>query len=214
MVNVVALALSEGKAVGWHQGRMEFGARALGARSILADPRNPNMQKNLNLKIKYRESFRPFAPSVLLEDARQWFNLDCESPYMMIVAEVASIYKTQKVDMQNSDYSKVSNIDIKTFTIPAVTHIDNSARIQTVDKATNKPFYDLLKRFKEITGCPVLINTSFNIRGEPIVNTPGDSFRCFMGTELDLLVIGNIVLNKVDQPKSLFQDYKNQHTLD
>ncbi len=188
MIEYIAKALSKGKAIGWHQGRMEFGSRALGARSILADPRVSDMQKNLNLKIKYRESFRPFAPSILLEDAYEWFDLQHASPYMMLVEKVS-----QK----------------KSGSIPAVTHVDGSARIQTVDPKTNEPFYNLLKRFKEITGCPILVNTSFNVRGEPIVNTPADAFKCFMGTDLDVLAIGNFVLNKIDQPQSLMVDYRN-----
>jgi carbamoyltransferase len=188
MIDYVAKAISEGKAIGWHQGRMEFGARALGARSILADPRVSDMQKNLNLKIKFRESFRPFAPSILLEDAYEWFDLQHASPYMMLVEKVSQS---------------------KSGLIPAVTHVDSSARIQTVDPKTNEPFYNLIKRFKQITGCPMLVNTSFNVRGEPIVNTPADAFKCFMGTELDVLAIGNFVLNKIDQPQSLMVDYKN-----
>ena len=186
---------------------MEFGPRALGCRSILGDPRSPNMQKNLNLKVKYRESFRPFAPSVLREDVSDWFNIDQDSPYMLLVANV----KNDKTIEMNENEKRLFGIDklnIKRSKIPAVTHVDYSARIQTVHKETNLQYHDLINKFKEITGCPVLVNTSFNVRGEPIVNTPEDAFNCFMGTELDNLIIGNCYLNKESQDKSLKKDYK------
>ena len=206
-------SLKNGDAVGWFQGRMEFGPRALGARSILGDPRSPTMQKNLNLKVKYRESFRPFAPSVLREDVDQWFKLSGDSPYMLVVAEVL---EDKKISMSNEEKKLfgIEKLNVKRSDIPAVTHVDYSARIQTVHKNTNSKYYDLIKRFKEKTGCPVLINTSFNVRGEPIVNTPTDAFNCFMATEMDKLVIGNCFLEKKDQDPSLKKDYKNQFELD
>ena len=202
MINKTALYLSEEKTVGWFQGRMEFGPRALGNRSILADPRSSNMQKNLNLKIKFRESFRPFAPSILKEEVNNWFELDCESPYMLIVADV-------KKGIQNEmtiDEKKLFGIDklnVKRSSIPAVTHVDYSARIQTVNENTNPIYYKLLSKFNEITKVPILVNTSFNVRGEPIVNTVYDAYNCFMSTGLDVLVCGNIVLEKKDQKKNL-----------
>ncbi|MDC3024841.1 carbamoyltransferase [Candidatus Pelagibacter sp.] len=199
--------LSKGMAVGWFQGRMEFGPRALGARSILGDPRSSSMQKNLNLKVKYRESFRPFAPSVLRDDLSDWFNLNIDSPYMLLVSNINS----KKCLQMNEDQQKlfgIEKLNVKRSEIPAVTHVDYSARIQTVHENTNNKYFNLLKKFKEITGCPVLVNTSFNVRGEPIVNTPKDAFNCFMGTELDTLVIGNFFLKKKDQDQSLKKDYK------
>ena len=206
-------ALKNGDAVGWFQGRMEFGPRALGARSILGDPRSPTMQKNLNLKVKYRESFRPFAPSVLREDVDKWFNMNVDSPYMLLVAE---ILKDKKITMSEEEKKLfgIEKLNIKRSDIPAVTHVDYSARIQTVHKDTNPKYYSLIRRFKEKTNCSVLINTSFNVRGEPIVNTPKDAFNCFMGTELDKLVIGNFFLDKKDQDSNLKKDYKNQFELD
>ena len=206
-------SLKNGDAVGWFQGRMEFGPRALGARSILGDPRSPIMQKNLNLKVKYRESFRPFAPSVLREDVDQWFKLRGDSPYMLLVAEVLEDKKISMSDEEKKLFG-IEKLNVKRSDIPAVTHVDYSARIQTVHKNTNSKYYDLIKRFKEKTGCPVLINTSFNVRGEPIVNTPTDAFNCFMATEMDKLVIGNCFLEKKDQDPSLKKDYKNQFELD
>ena len=206
-------SLKNGDAVGWFQGRMEFGPRALGARSILGDPRSPIMQKNLNLKVKYRESFRPFAPSVLREDVDQWFKLSGDSPYMLVVAEVLEDKKISMSDEEKKLFG-IEKLNVKKSDIPAVTHVDYSARIQTVHKNTNSKYYDLIKRFKEKTGCPVLINTSFNVRGEPIVNTPTDAFNCFMATEMDKLVIGNCFLEKKDQDPSLKKDYKNQFELD
>ena len=203
----------KGKAIGWFQGRMEFGPRALGNRSIIGDPRSETMQKNLNLKVKFRESFRPFAPSILREDVNEWFDLDEDSPYMLFVSKV----KEDKVIKMNDDQKKLFGIDllnIKKSEIPAVTHVDYTARIQTVTKETNKIYYNLLNKFKEKTNCPILINTSFNIRGEPIVNSPEDAFRCFMGTNLDVLVIGNFYLEKNKQDKNLETIYVNDFELD
>jgi len=202
-----------GKVVGWFQGRMEFGPRALGARSIIADARSAEMQKNLNLKVKYRESFRPFAPSVLYEDLKSWFDLDCNSPYMALVANV----KKEKCNEMKDNEKKLFGIDklnIKRSEIPAVTHIDYSARVQTVHKETNPKYHKLILKFKEDSGCPVIVNTSFNVRGEPIVNTPENAFDCFMGTEIDTLVIGNCFLIKNDQDSSLKKNYKNKYDLD
>ena len=205
--------LSEGNAVGWFQGRMEFGPRALGGRSILGDPRSPNMQKNLNLKVKYRESFRPFAPSILAEDINDWFDINTTSPYMLMVSNV----KNEKcIPMTESDENLfgIDKLNVKRSSVPAITHVDYSARIQTVHKHTNPKYYDLISKFKEITGCPILVNTSFNVRGEPIVNTPEDAFNCFMGTELDKLVIGNYYLDKMSQNASLKKDYSDKFELD
>ena len=195
-------ALIEGKVIGWFQGRMEFGPRALGARSIIADSRSETMQKKLNLKVKYRESFRPFAPSVIREDVSKWFDLNCDSPYMLLVARVAD-KKCIKMTKDEELLFGIDKLNIKKSEIPAVTHVDYSARIQTVHKETNPKYYKLLSEFKRKSGCPVLVNTSFNVRGEPIVNTPIDAFKCFMGTEIDILVIGNCYLNKESQDKSL-----------
>tara|TARA_Y100001958_G_C21236781_1_gene563399 strand:- start:655 stop:2493 length:1839 start_codon:yes stop_codon:yes gene_type:complete len=205
--------LANGKAVGWFQGRMEFGPRALGNRSILGDPRSDTMQKNLNLKVKYRESFRPFAPSILREDLNDWFEMNTDSPYMLFVSDVK---KNRTLELTNSQ-KKLFGIDllnIKKSEIPAVTHVDYSARIQTVSKETNPLYYKLIEKFKEKTSCPVLVNTSFNIRGEPIVHTPEDAFKCFMGTELDVLVVGNCYLNKNNQDLNLKSDYTNKFELD
>ncbi len=205
--------LVEGKAVGWFQGRMEFGPRALGNRSILGDPRSDTMQKNLNIKVKYRESFRPFAPSILREDLNEWFEMNTDSPYMLLVSDV----KKEKTLELNADQKKLFGIDllnIKKSEIPAVTHVDYSARIQTVSKETNPLYYKLISKFKEKTNCPVLVNTSFNIRGEPIVHTPEDAFKCFMGTELDVLVVGNCYLAKNKQDLNLKSDYTNKFELD
>ena len=206
-------SLKNGDAVGWFQGRMEFGPRALGGRSILGDPRSPTMQKNLNLKVKYRESFRPFAPSVLREDVDKWFKINVDSPYMLLVAEILEDKKISMTDEEKKLFG-IEKLNIKRSDIPAVTHVDYSARIQTVHKDTNPKYYSLIKKFKEKTNCSVLINTSFNVRGEPIVNTPKDAFNCFMGTELDKLVIGNFFLDKKDQNPNLKKDYKNQFELD
>ena len=205
--------LSNGEAVGWFQGRMEFGPRALGGRSILGDPRSPEMQKNLNLKVKYRESFRPFAPSILREDLNDWFSIDSESPYMLIVAEVNKNKCLKMTEEQNKLFG-IDKLNIKRSEIPAVTHVDYSARIQTVNNETNSKYFKLISSFKELTGCPILVNTSFNVRGEPIVNTPKDAFNCFMGTELDKLVIGNCYLEKNKQNSELKKDYKSNFELD
>ena len=204
----IANDLKNGKIIGWFQGRMEFGPRALGGRSIIADPRSEKMQKNLNLKIKYRESFRPFAPSILREDLNDWFELDCDSPYMLLVADVKKSIQIQETE-NNQKLFGIERLNLKRSSIPAVTHIDYSARIQTVHKETNPKYYNLLQNFKKLTNCPVLVNTSFNIRGEPIVCSVEDAFKCFMGTELDVLVCENFVLYKHDQDKSLLNDYKN-----
>ena len=208
-IDCAADALAKGQAVGWFQGRMEFGPRALGARSIVADPRGAAVQKTLNLKIKYRESFRPFAPAVMCEDAAQWFELDGESPYMLLVADVAADKRVGDSAAQGASKG-LAKLDVPRSTIPAVTHVDCSARVQTVHKETNPRFHALLAAFKARTGCPVLVNTSFNVRGEPIVCTPEDGFRCFMGTELDLLVAGNVAVVKADQSAALREDHKKR----
>ncbi len=213
MLDKTADLLCNEKAVGWFQGRMEFGPRALGARSILGDPRSDKMQKNLNLKVKYRESFRPFAPSVLREDVSEWFNLEVDSPYMLLVSDVNSTKKIEMTDEQKNFFG-IDKLNVKRSEIPAVTHVDYSARIQTVNKKTNKPYYDLISKFKEITGCPIIVNTSFNVRGEPIVCSPTDAFNCFMGTELDYLVIGNCILDKNKQNSNLKKDYAKKFELD
>ena len=213
LIDETAEFLANEKAIGWFQGRMEFGPRALGGRSILGDPRSNKMQKNLNLKVKYRESFRPFAPSVLKEDANTWFDINVDSPYMLLVAD---INPNKKIEM-TSEQEKLFGIDklnIKRSEIPAITHVDYSARIQTVTKNTNPRYYDLISKFKKKTGCPLIINTSFNVRGEPIVNTPTDAFNCFMGTELDYLVIGNCILDKLKQTTNFKKNYKNKFELD
>ena len=213
LINQTSDYLSKEKAIGWFQGRMEFGPRALGGRSILGDPRSDKMQKNLNLKVKYRESFRPFAPSVLREDLSNWFDINVDSPYMLLVANINSEKKIEMTDKQKKLFG-IDKLNIKRSEIPAVTHVDYSARIQTVNKNTNKPYYDLISKFKEKTGCPVIVNTSFNVRGEPIVNTPTDAFNCFMGTELDYLVIGNCILDKNKQNQNLKKDYSKEFELD
>jgi carbamoyltransferase len=213
LINLTSEHLSKEKAIGWFQGRMEFGPRALGGRSILGDPRSEKMQKNLNLKVKYRESFRPFAPSILKEDLSNWFNLNVDSPYMLLVAEIKSDKKIEMTEDQKQLFG-IDKLNIKRSEIPAVTHVDYSARIQTVTQKNNKPYFDLISKFKEITGCPVIVNTSFNVRGEPIVNTPTDAFNCFMGTELDYLVIGNCILEKHKQDLNLKKDYTKEFELD
>jgi carbamoyltransferase len=213
MIAGTADALADGKAVGWFQGRMEFGPRALGARSILGDARSPTMQKMLNLKVKYRESFRPFAPSVLREHVADWFDLDDDSPYMLLVADVVPSRRR----LMNEDEEALFGIDklnIVRSEIPAVTHVDYSARIQTVHADTHPRYHDLLSAFHARTGCPVLVNTSFNVRGEPIVCTPEDAFHCFMGTEIEVLVAGNCVLRKERQDPALKRDYKDAFELD
>ena len=206
MVSAAADSLAAGEAVGWFQGRMEFGPRALGGRSILGDPRSPSMQKTLNLKVKYRESFRPFAPSVLREDVGDWFELADDSPYMLLVADVRQAHRRQMTEGEQSLFG-IDKLNVVRSAIPAVTHVDYSARVQTVHRETNPLYYRLIEAFKSRTGCPVLVNTSFNVRGEPIVCTPEDAFRCFMGTELDLLVVGRAVLRKNRQDAALRRDY-------
>jgi len=212
-IDAAARALADGQAVGWFQGRMEFGPRALGARSILGDPRSPTMQKMLNLKVKYRESFRPFAPSVLREDVGEWFELDADSPYMLLVAPVREDHRRAMGESERALFG-IDKINVPRSTIPAVTHVDYSARIQTVHADTNPRYHALISQFKVLTGCSVLVNTSFNVRGEPIVCTPEDAFRCFMGTEIELLVAGNCLLRKNEQDPSLKLDYKNAFELD
>jgi carbamoyltransferase len=213
MIEVTAKALADQLAIGWFQGRMEFGPRSLGARSILGDPRSPTMQKNLNLKVKYRESFRPFAPAVLREDVADWFELNSDSPYMLIVADVREDRRRAMSSDEQAQFG-IDKLNVQRSEIPAVTHIDYSARIQTVSRDTNPLFHRLLTAFKRLTGCPVLVNTSFNVRGEPIVCTPEDAFRCFMGNELDLLVVGQCVLTKSAQDPALKQDYSSAFELD
>ncbi len=213
LINQSAEFLAKEKAIGWFQGRMEFGPRALGGRSILADPRSDKTQKNLNLKVKYRESFRPFAPSVLKEDALNWFDLNIDSPYMLLVASINKDKTILMSEEQNRLFG-IDKLNIKRSIIPAVTHVDYSARVQTVSQDTNKRYYDLISKFKEKTGCPIIVNTSFNVRGEPIVNTPTDAFNCFMGTELDYLIIGNCILDKTKQDFNLKKNYKNEFELD
>jgi carbamoyltransferase len=213
LINQTADYLSNEKAIGWFQGRMEFGPRALGGRSILGDPRSNKMQKNLNLKVKYRESFRPFAPSILKEDVSNWFDINVDSPYMLLVANINSEKKIEMTNEQKKLFG-IDKLNIKRSEIPAVTHVDYSARIQTVCQKTNKPYYDLISKFKEKTGCPIIVNTSFNVRGEPIVNTPTDAFNCFMGTELDYLIIGNCILDKNKQDLNLKKNYSKKFELD
>jgi carbamoyltransferase len=208
-----AQALVDGKAVGWFQGRMEFGPRALGGRSILGDARSPSMQSVLNLKVKYRESFRPFAPSVLREDVADWFELDCDSPYMLLVADVARQHRRAMTPAEQALFG-IEKLNVPRSVIPAVTHVDYSARVQTVHRETNPRYHALLSRFKKRTGCPVIVNTSFNVRGEPIVGSPEDAFRCFMGTEIEALAVGNCFLQKEEQDASLRRDYKGAFELD
>ena len=213
LIKEVAAQLNNQKTIGWFQGRMEFGPRALGGRSILADPRSEKMQKVLNLKVKFRESFRPFAPSVLREEVKNWFDLDCDSPYMLLVSEVKKSLQIPMNDNQKNLFG-IDKLNIKRSNIPAVTHVDYTARVQTVHEETNKRYYDLIKEFNNLTSCPVLVNTSFNIRGEPIVNTIEDAFKCFMGTDLDLLVCENFILYKEQKDQKLAIDYKNSFELD
>jgi len=213
LIEQTAQALANGNAVGWMNGRMEFGPRALGGRSIIADPRSPTMQKLLNLKVKYRESFRPFAPSILREDVAQWFEMDDDSPYMLLVADVSK-NKRKQLTAEEQVLFGIDKLNVPRSDIPSVTHVDYSARVQTVHKETNPRYYALIKRFKELTGCPVIVNTSFNVRGEPIICTPEDAFRCFMGTGLDVLVVGNALLIKAKKSKVLATDYKVEYELD
>ncbi len=213
LTEILSKELSEEKTVGWFQGRMEFGPRALGGRSILADPRSEKMQKELNLKVKFRESFRPFAPSILSEEVENWFDLNIPSPYMLLVADIKKEIQIPMTNAQENLFG-INKLNIKRSKIPAITHVDYSARIQTVHKETNSKYHKLIKKFKEKTGCPILVNTSFNIRGEPIVCTIIDAYRCFMGTDLDILVFENIILHKKDQDKNLKKDYRLNFKLD
>ena len=213
MLKVIAKELSNEKIVGWFQGRMEFGPRALGARSIIADPRSEKMQKIINLKVKFRESFRPFAPSVPREEVSNWFDINDDSPYMLFVADIKKNIRREMTENEKKLFG-IDKLNVKRSSIPAVTHVDYSARIQTIHKNTNPLYHKLLMYFKEITNCPVVVNTSFNVRGEPIVCSIEDSFRCFMGTDLDILACGNFILHKSRQNSSLSKDYKNQFNLD
>ena len=213
LIEKTAELLANKKVIGWFQGRMEFGPRALGARSILADPRSDKMQKNINLKVKYRESFRPFAPSILREDLSEWFDMDIDSPYMLLVTNIKSDKKIEMTSEQKKLFG-IDKLNIKRSEIPAVTHVDYSARIQTVTKETNNQYYDLISKFKDKTGCPILVNTSFNVRGEPIVNTPIDAFNCFMGTDLDYLVMGNCILDKKKQKSDFKKNYSKRFEVD
>ena len=213
LTNTLANEINNEKTVGWFQGRMEFGPRALGSRSIIADPRSEKMQKELNLKVKFRESFRPFAPSVLSEDVSDWFDLKDRSPYMLLVAEVKKDIQIPMTSEQEKLFG-IDKLNIKRSKLPAVTHVDYSARVQTVHQETNPKYYNLIKKFKEITGCSVLVNTSFNIRGEPIVCSIEDAFKCFMGTNLDILVIENFIMLKPDQLKNLRESYQQDFELD
>ncbi|MGO9233527.1 MAG: carbamoyltransferase [Methylocella sp.] len=208
LIEQTAAALANGQAVGWHQGRMEFGPRALGNRSILGDPRSPSMQKALNLKVKYRESFRPFAPSVLRERVADWFEIDADSPYMLLVANVAPGH-CRTMSAKEQALFGIDKLNVARSDIPAVTHVDYSARVQTVHKETNPRYHALITRFEQLTGCPVLVNTSFNVRGEPIVCTPEDAFACFMGSEIEFLAVGNCILHKDQQNPALARDYRH-----
>ena len=213
LLKVAAEELSKEKTMGWFQGRMEFGPRALGSRSIIADPRSEKMQKNLNLKVKFRESFRPFAPSILREELPNWFDINCDSPYMLLVADVKESIKKEMSESEKNLFG-IDKLNIKRSKIPAVTHVDYSARIQTIHKNTNPRYYNLVKNFMNITGCPVVVNTSFNVRGEPIVCSVEDAYKCFMGTNLDILVCGDFILYKDKQSKESLKDYKNKFKLD
>ena len=213
LIENVAVALADEKAIGWMQGRMEFGPRALGSRSIIADPRSSIMQKELNLKVKYRESFRPFAPSVLREDVGEWFEHDADSPYMLFVADIQKD-KRRAMTSEEEALFGVEKLNVSRSVVPAITHVDYSARIQTVHFDTNPRFHSVISKFKDKTGCPLVVNTSFNVRGEPIVCTPTDAFKCFMGTELDLLAIGNYLLKKDEQKESLKENYEGHYELD
>ncbi|MDA1091004.1 MAG: carbamoyltransferase [Proteobacteria bacterium] len=213
LISKTAQALANEQAVGWFQGRMEFGPRALGGRSILADARSESMQKTLNLRVKYRESFRPFAPSVLRDDVADWFELDGDSPYMLLVAGIKKDRRRAMTDAEQALFG-IDKLNVPRSDIPAVTHVDYSARIQTVHQDTNPRYHALITRFKDITGCPIVVNTSFNVRGEPIVGTPEDAFHCFMGTGIEVLVIGNCFLVKEDQDPALALDYKDAFELD
>jgi len=213
MLARTAQNLAAGRAVGWFQGRMEFGPRALGARSILGDARSPAMQKALNLRVKYRESFRPFAPSILSEHVSDWFEIEEASPYMLMVADIVQGRRRRMTAQEQARFG-IDKLNAVRSQIPAVTHVDYSARIQTVHRETNPVYHALLEQFRELTGCPVLVNTSFNVRGEPIVCTPEDAFRCFMGTDIERLVVGNALISKEQQDPALCQDYKGAFELD
>ena len=213
MIEEVASALADEKAVGWMQGRMEFGPRALGARSIVADPRSPSMQKQLNLKVKYRESFRPFAPSVLREYVGEWFDHETDSPYMLLVAEVKNSKRRAMTEEEQALFG-IDKLNVPRSFVPAITHVDYSARIQTVHADTNPKYHAVITKFKEKTGCPLIVNTSFNVRGEPIICSPTDAFKCFMGTELDVLAVGNYVLHKEQQEEALKENYEQRYELD
>ena len=213
MIARTVQALQEGCVVGWHQGRMEFGPRALGGRSILGDPRHPKMQKTMNLRVKFRESFRPFAPSILCEDVSDWFMLTQDSPYMLLVADIVPERRLMMSETEQALFG-IDKLNIPRSEIPAVTHVDYSARIQTVHKKTNPRYHALLTQWKQVTGCPILVNTSFNIRGEPIVESPADAFRCFMGSDIEILVVGDYLLRKIDQDPALIQDYRTEFALD
>ncbi len=213
MLDACAQALAQGHALGWHQGRMEFGPRALGGRSILGDPRSPSMQKLLNLKVKYRESFRPFAPAVLRENVADWFDLDGDSPYMLLVADVLERHRIPMTEEEKQLFG-IAKLNVPRSSIPAITHVDYSARIQTVHADTNPVYHELIRRFGVITGCPIVVNTSFNVRGEPIVCTPEDAFRCFMGTDIELLAVGNCLLHKAAQDPALKVNYETAFELD
>ena len=213
MIEEVASALADEKAVGWMQGRMEFGPRALGGRSIIADPRSPVMQKQLNLKVKYRESFRPFAPSVLSEDVGEWFEHKTDSPYMLLVADVQSDKRRVMTEEEDALFG-IDKLNVPRSSVPAITHVDYSARIQTVHADTNPKYHAVISKFKEKTGCPLVVNTSFNVRGEPIICTPTDAFKCFMGTEMDVLAVGDYVLYKEHQDEALIENYEERYELD
>lgn len=213
MIEEVVCSLINEKAVGWMQGRMEFGPRALGGRSIIADPRSPKMQKQLNLKVKYRESFRPFAPSILCEDISKWFEHEADSPYMLLVADVKED-KRRVMTIEEEALFGIDKLNVQRSSVPSITHVDYSARIQTVHADTNSRYHTLISKFKEKTGCPIVVNTSFNIRGEPIVCTPKDAFKCFMGTDLDVLAVGNFILFKSEQNKDLKENYYEKYELD
>ena len=199
--------------MGWMQGRMEFGPRALGGRSIIADPRSPVMQKQLNLKVKYRESFRPFAPSVLRENVNEWFEYDNDSPYMLLVANVQKEKRRAMTEKEEALFG-IDKLNVPRSSVPAITHVDYSARIQTVHSDTNPRYHAVISKFNEKTGCPLVVNTSFNVRGEPIVCTPTDAFKCFMGTDLDVLAVGNYLLIKEEQDEALRENYEEQFELD
>ena len=213
IIDKVAEVLSNEKAVGWMQGRMEFGPRALGGRSIIADPRSPMMQKQLNLKVKYRESFRPFAPSVLREDVGEWFEHEADSPYMLLVTDVQKEKRCTMTEKEEALFG-IDKLNVPRSSVPAITHVDYSARIQTVHADTNPKYHAVISKFKEKTGCPLVVNTSFKVRGEPIICTPTDAFKCFMGTEMDVLTVGNYVLYKELQDEALKENYEERYELD